>query len=170
MASRVEAVEGWRTVKLWIVAVGRPGRLLADAIAEYERRAQRYWSIEVVEVREEKAGKGRTPEQVKAAEAKRLQPVPAGVEIVALTRKGEAWSSTRLARYLEALAVQGRAGAAFLIGGAWGLAEDLLARASHRLSLSSLTLPHELARLVLAEQLYRAGTILRGEPYHKATD
>jgi len=96
--------------------------------------------------------------------------VPAGVEIVALTRKGEAWSSTRLARYLEALAVQGRAGAAFLIGGAWGLAEDLLARASHRLSLSSLTLPHELARLVLAEQLYRAGTILRGEPYHKATD
>lgn len=158
-------------MKLWLVVVGRPGRLLADAIAEYERRAQRYWNLEVVEVREEKAGKGRTAEQVKAAEAKRLlQAVPAGVEIVALTRKGEAWSSTRLARYLEELAVQGRPGAAFLIGGALGLADDLLARASHRLSLSPLTLPHELARLVLAEQLYRAGTILRGEPYHKATD
>ncbi len=148
--------------------VGKPARLLAGAIAEYERRAGRYWTLDVGEVREEKSRKGLPVERVRAAESARLvERVPAGAELVALTRAGEPWSSTRLAGYLETLAVQGRAGAAFLIGGAYGLDPELLARAQHRLSLSPLTLPHELARLLLAEQLYRAGTIVRGEPYHK---
>jgi 23S rRNA (pseudouridine1915-N3)-methyltransferase len=142
--------------------------LLADAIAEYERRAGRYWTLDVVELREEKGRKGLPVERLRAAESARLaERVPQGAEIVALTRAGEPWSSTRLARYLEALALDGRAGAAFLVGGAFGLGSEVLARAQHRLSLSALTLPHELARLLLAEQLYRAGTIVRGEPYHK---
>jgi len=148
--------------------VGRPAALLADAIAEYERRAGRYWTLDVVELREEKGRKGLPVERLRAAESARLaERVPQGAEIVALTRAGEPWSSTRLARYLEALALDGRAGAAFLVGGAFGLGSEVLARAQHRLSLSALTLPHELARLLLAEQLYRAGTIVRGEPYHK---
>ena len=142
--------------------------MLADAIAEYERRAGRYWTLDVVELREEKGRKGLPVERLRAAESARLaERVPQGAEIVALTRAGEPWSSTRLARYLEALALDGRAGAAFLVGGAFGLGSEVLARAQHRLSLSALTLPHELARLLLAEQLYRAGTIVRGEPYHK---
>ena len=148
--------------------MGRPAALLADAIAEYERRAGRYWTLDVVELREEKGRKGLPVERLRAAESARLaERVPQGAEIVALTRAGEPWSSTRLARYLEALALDGRAGAAFLVGGAFGLGSEVLARAQHRLSLSALTLPHELARLLLAEQLYRAGTIVRGEPYHK---
>ncbi len=151
--------------------MGKPAPLLAGAIAEYERRVGRYWTLEVAEVREEKSRKGLPLERVRAAESARLlERVPAGAEIVALTRAGEPWSSTRLARYLEALAVQSRPGAAFLIGGAYGLDPELLARAQHRLSLSPLTLPHELARLLLAEQLDRAGTSVRGEPYHKGTD
>ena len=158
-------------MRLTIAVVGKPAPLLAGAIAEYEARASRYWTLDAVEVREEKARKGAPLERVRAAESARLlERVPEGAELVALTRAGAAWSSTALARYLEALALHGRAGAAFVIGGAYGLSAELLRRAQHRLSLSALTLPHELARLLLAEQLYRAGTIARGEPYHKATE
>jgi 23S rRNA (pseudouridine1915-N3)-methyltransferase len=155
-------------MKVAIVAVGRPTRLFAEAIAEYERRARHYWTLEVNEVREERAGRGRSPAQVQAAESARLlERVPLGVEAVALTRGGEPWSSLQLARYLERLALEARPGVAFLIGGALGIAEESLREVPRRISLSPLTLPHELARLLLIEQLYRAGTIVRGEPYHK---
>ena len=158
-------------MKVTVLVIGRPSSLLAGAIAEYERRAARYWPLEVVEVREAKAHKGLPLERVREAESARLlERVPGGAEVVALTRGGESWSSTRLAKYLEGLALSGRAGAAFVIGGAYGLSDELLARAGQRLSLSAMTMPHELARLVLAEQLYRAGTISRGGPYHKAID
>ena len=76
--------------------------------------------------------------------------------------------SRELAGYLEGHAVRSSAGAAFVIGGAFGLDASVVTKARRTLSLSALTLPHEMARLVLAEQLYRAGTIVRGEPYHKA--
>lgn len=158
-------------MKVTILSIGRPGALFADAIAEYERRARRYWTIDVVEVREERAGKGRGDAQIRTVESDRLlERVPAGAEVIALTRGGEEWSSTRLARYLEGLAVEARPGAAFLIGGALGLSEEAIRRSHRRLALSPLTLPHELARLILTEQLYRAGTIVRGEPYHKAAE
>ncbi len=158
-------------MKVSVLVVGKPGPLLAGAISEYEARARRYWTLDVVEVREEKAHKGMPAERVRTAESARLlERVPDGAELVALTRTGESWSSSGLARYLAGLALHGGAGAAFVIGGAYGLPEELLRRARHRLSLSTFTLPHDLARLFLAEQLYRAGTILRGEPYHKATE
>lgn len=158
-------------MRVMILSVGRPGRLAAEAISEYERRAVRYWSLEVVEVREERAGRGKTAPAIRESESARLlERVPAGLEIVALTRDGATWSSVELARHLERLAIESRPGVAFLIGGALGLGESALTRAYRRLSLSSLTLPHELARLLLTEQIYRAGTIVRGEPYHKGGD
>lgn len=155
-------------MKLSILVVGRPDGLFREAIAEYERRAARYWTLDVVEVRAEKVAKGPGAARVLAAEAQRLlAQVPAGVELIALTRSGDSWSSSRLARYLSELAVRARPGAAFVIGGALGLSDELLKTADRRMRLSTLTLTHELARLVLAEQLYRAGTIVRGEPYHR---
>lgn len=158
-------------MRVLVAAVGKPGRLLAPAIAEYEQRAARYWRFDSIEVREEKAGGGRTDAQVRAAEAARLlDKVPADHELIALTREGDAWHSTRLARYLQTLAVGASAGVTFVVGGAYGLDAALLERATRRLSLAAGTLPHDLARLVLTEQIYRAGTILRGEPYHKAAD
>jgi 23S rRNA (pseudouridine1915-N3)-methyltransferase len=158
-------------LKVWVIAVGRTGRLLEEAIAEYETRARRYWTVEVVEVREEKA-RGDTGETaVKQAEAERLlRRVPEGAEVVALTRRGDAWSSKRLAQHMERQAAQGSAGIAFLIGGAYGLADSILKEADRRMRLSTFTMPHDLARLVLLEQIYRAGTIVRGEPYHKGTE
>ena len=108
------------------------------------------------------------PEVVRRAEGERLLArIPDGLEVVALTREGNGMDSRELSRYLERHAVRSSPGVAFVIGGAWGLADDVMARARRRLSLSRMTLPHEMARLVLAEQLYRAGTIQRGEPYHK---
>jgi 23S rRNA (pseudouridine1915-N3)-methyltransferase len=155
-------------LKVTVLAVGRPGRLFAEAITEYERRAQRYWNLEVIEIREERAGRGKADSQIRSAESARiLERVPAGAEVLALTRQGAPWSSIQLARHLETLAIEAMPGAAFLIGGALGVAEEYIVGADRRLSLSPLTLPHELARLLLIEQIYRAGTIVRGEPYHK---
>lgn len=154
-------------MKLTVIAVGRPGALLADAIGEYERRAERYWPIEFVDVKQERGAQG-SDEAVRAAESKRvLDRVPPGHDIFALTRTGDALSSVRLARLLDTMATRAEPGAAFLIGGALGLSDDALRIADRRLRLSTMTLPHDLARLVLAEQLYRAGTISRREPYHK---
>ncbi len=102
------------------------------------------------------------------AEAERMLPrLPVGASVFALTREGKGMGSRALARALEEQAVRSSPGVAFLIGGAHGLSPSVLSRADRNLSLSDMTLPHEMARLVLAEQLYRAGTILRGEPYHK---
>ncbi|MGH7506480.1 MAG: 23S rRNA (pseudouridine(1915)-N(3))-methyltransferase RlmH [Longimicrobiales bacterium] len=157
-------------MKLSVVVIGRADRLLREAIEEYERRAARYWNLEIIEVREERA-KGAADERVKAAESERLlQRVPAGAELIAVTRTGDAWSSTRLARHLSQLAVRSSPGAAFAIGGALGLSDEFLRSANRRMRLSTFTLTHEMARLLLAEQLYRTGTIQRGEPYHKGTE
>jgi 23S rRNA (pseudouridine1915-N3)-methyltransferase len=155
-------------VQISLIVVGGPNRLMAAPIREYEERAARYWKLKVHAVKGETASRNRPIAEVRRAEGERLRSaVPGGHEIVALTRTGESWGSTRVAAYLRELSVRGGSGAAFLIGGALGLSEEILQEARYQLSLSSLTLPHDLARLVLAEQLYRAGTIVRGEPYHK---
>jgi 23S rRNA (pseudouridine1915-N3)-methyltransferase len=156
-------------VKVSVLVVGKAGPLVADAVAEYEKRAARYWSLDVIEVKEERGRKAISEELIRKAESDRLlERVPAGAEICALARDGKMWSSAELARHLDNLAVQGKAGIAFMIGGALGLSDESIKRADRTLSLSSMTMTHELARLLLAEQLYRAGTIVRGEPYHKA--
>ena len=111
----------------------------------------------------------RVPDVRKAEGRRLLERVARGSQIVALTRTGDAWSSEALSKLLQDLAVQGGPDQAFLIGGALGLPDSLLRSADRRLQLSSFTLPHDVARLLLAEQLYRAGAIARGEPYHKGT-
>jgi 23S rRNA (pseudouridine1915-N3)-methyltransferase len=155
-------------LKILLLAVGRPGLLFRDAILEYEQRAARYWTFQVIEIKEEKAAKGTSSERVREVEAERLlERAPNGTELIALTRAGESWDSDRLAAHLQQRAVESHPGVTFLIGGAYGLGDGALRKAARQLSLSPFTLPHDLARLLLAEQLYRAGTIARGEPYHK---
>jgi 23S rRNA (pseudouridine1915-N3)-methyltransferase len=158
-------------MRITLVCVGRPGRVLEGAIAEYEARVRRYWSLDVVEVKEERAGKGIPEAAVKAAEGERiLKRVPPGVELVALSRTGRAYGSVQFAGELEQRMAHGGGDVAYVIGGALGLADEVLHAARRQLQLSAFTLPHDLARLVLMEQLYRAGTILRSEPYHKGSD
>lgn len=154
-------------MKVLIVVVGRVRGPLTDAVTEYEERAGRYWKLEVVEV-DAGAGRDPTPERVRAEEGERiLGRIPPGCDVYALTREGKQMGSRTLARHLSEAMVRATPGVAFVIGGAFGLAPEVLSRATRRLGLSAMTLPHEMARLVLAEQIYRAGTILRNEPYHK---
>ena len=139
-------------MKITAIVVGRAGAPLKDAILEYETRAGRYWKFNVIEV---------------ASEARLLARLPERAQIVALTRTGRGMSSTELAGYLQDHALHSTPEVCFVIGGASGLGAGVLDRAQKRWSLSDATLPHQLARLLLAEQLYRAGTIIRNEPYHK---
>ena len=154
-------------MKVTIVAVGRVRGPVADAVAEYESRAARYWKLDLVEVDAGAPGGRDDVAAVREAEEERiLARIPDGAEVVALTRSGRGMGSRALASWLGELGLRSSPGVAFVLGGAYGLGPGVLERSRH-LSLSSMTLPHEMARLVLAEQLYRAGTILRGEPYHK---
>lgn len=150
------------------MAVGGVKGPLAGAVSGYEGRAGRYWKLEVAQVAAGAPGRAPSPERVRDQEAERiLARLPDDAEVWALTRKGKRLSSRDLARELQERTLRSAPGVAFVIGGAFGLGAPVLERAALRLSLSSMTFPHEMARLVLAEQLYRAGTILRGEPYHK---
>ncbi len=155
-------------MRVVVASVGKPKPGgLADAIREYEGRLAHYFKYESLELPAASLPDDRAEEaRGKEAEAI-LRRLPAELALYALTRRGKLLSTRELAARLEEMATYGRPGAAFVIGGAHGLDPSVLARAEVELSLSKMTLPHELARLVLVEQLYRAGTILRGEPYHK---
>ncbi len=149
-----------------LVVVGRARGPLADAAADYERRLARVLRLEVVEVREEALQHG-TATEVLEREARRLEPHLEGRRVVVLDRTGSTRTSEALADDLRAWEERPPQRTALVVGGSYGLAAPIVARADLRLSLGPLTLPHQLARVVLVEQLYRATTILRGEPYHR---
>lgn len=153
-------------MRLVVAVVGKPrNAALAAAIADYETRAARYWPLDVHEVREERAG-ALPAAQVREREGERLLERAGRGRVVACDPGGKSYTSEEFAAWLQQERDADR-DVAILIGGAHGLSEKVLSRAMSRLSLAPWTLPHELARLVLAEQLYRAGSIVRGEPYHK---
>jgi 23S rRNA (pseudouridine1915-N3)-methyltransferase len=154
-------------VRLVVAAVGKPrDRHLAAAIDEYESRAGRYWPLVVAEVREA-SGRGVSPADARRREGERLiERLPDGAIVVACDERGDRLTSPEFASLLTTARDAAR-DVAFVVGGAYGLDDAVRRAASRSLQLAPWTLPHELARLVLAEQLYRAGTIARGEPYHK---
>jgi 23S rRNA (pseudouridine1915-N3)-methyltransferase len=152
-------------VTLFLAGVGRLRPSFRDAVDEYLKRLRRFVPVEEREVRE--AGRAGNPVAQRREEATRLRAaLPAGARWVALDLSGRGWSSEALATRLEAWKAPGK-DTAFLIGGATGLDPTVLSAAEERWSLGPLTLPHELVRVVVAEQLYRAATILAGQPYHK---
>jgi len=147
--------------------VGRLRPAMREAADDYLRRLRRYTGIREVEVRE--ASREPTIPAQREAEAARLaERMPAGSRLVALAREGQGWTSAELARRVDEWRLAARP-VTFVLGGSNGLAPALLQQAQLRWSLGPLTLPHELARVVVVEQLYRAFTILRGEPYHKGS-
>jgi 23S rRNA (pseudouridine1915-N3)-methyltransferase len=152
-------------MELVLLAVGKLRPSYRAAADDYLRRLGRHHKVREVEIREASRAPTLVAQQREEAERLRAR-LPAGARLVTLAREGAGWSSEELARRLQGWIREARP-VAFAIGGSRGLDPTLLAAAADRWSLGPLTLPHELARVVVVEQLYRASTILRGEPYHK---
>ena len=159
-------------MKLVVVAVGhRVPDWVEAGFREYARRMPRELPLSLIELKPESratvAHAGRARDRLVGAEGRRISAaVPARALRVALDERGLPWSTRELAGRLAEWQMHGR-DAAFLIGGADGLPEDVKGSADAVWSLSALTLPHALVRIILAEQLYRASSILRNHPYHR---
>jgi 23S rRNA (pseudouridine1915-N3)-methyltransferase len=154
-------------MKIRIVALGHRMPVWVDAaFDEYAHRLRREFGLELVELKPEPRGRGKTVAQILAAEASRVASATKGWRVIALDERGEAWTTARLAERLRDWRDRGEA-IAFVIGSADGIAEAVKRDADVIVALSALTLPHGLARVLLAEQIYRAGTLLQGHPYHR---
>jgi 23S rRNA (pseudouridine1915-N3)-methyltransferase len=134
--------------------------------AEYARRLPRDWALEVVELKPAARDRGKSVEQMLAAEAERIAAACAGFRSVALDERGAGWSTQELAIRMRGWQDRGH-DVAFVIGSADGLHAGIKSHAAAVVALSAMTLPHGLVRVILAEQLYRAATVLAGHPYHR---
>lgn len=159
-------------MKLRILCVGKlKERFYTDAVNEFKKRISRFAEIEIVELADEKAPEKLSKAElllVKQAECSRiLERLQDGETVIALDINGKQLSSTELADKLNSYMLEGRSRLAFIIGGSNGLSDEVLARADFRLSFSKLTFSHQVFRVMLLEQLYRAFKIINNEPYHK---
>jgi 23S rRNA (pseudouridine1915-N3)-methyltransferase len=156
-------------MKARLIAVGeRAPDWVATGYAEYTKRLSHWLPLELHEVSPGRRGKGLDPARTMADEGSRvLAAIPKGAWVVAMDGRGKAHSSEALAGRLEAWRQQGR-DLAFLVGGPEGHAPEIELAADERWSLGPLTLPHMLVRLLVAEQLYRAASLLANHPYHRA--
>jgi 23S rRNA (pseudouridine1915-N3)-methyltransferase len=154
-------------MKLRIVAFGQ--RMPAWVVAgfdDYARRLPREFALELIELKPGSRARGKTPAQILAAEGERIAAATRGSMVIALDERGEAWSTSQLAARLRVWSNSGRP-VAFVLGSADGLAAPVKRNADVIMALSTLTLPHGLARVVLVEQIYRAASLLQGHPYHR---
>ena len=159
-------------MRITILCVGKiKEKFYRDAIAEYEKRLSRYCKLEIIEVSDEKTPDGASEVvelQIKEKEAERMEKyLRDGAFICALAIDGKQLDSVELSQKIERLGTSGTSHIIFLIGGSLGMSEKLLNKADMKLSFSKMTFPHQLMRVILLEQIYRAYRIMNGEPYHK---
>ena len=157
--------------RITVLCVGKlKEKFYADAAAEYCKRLSRYCKIEVTELPETRLPEDPAPAEIKralAAEANAIRQKLEGGAVVAMCIEGQTCSSEALSKKLAAFALEGKSKVTFLIGGSFGLDETLKKQADWRLSMSPMTFPHHLARVMLLEQIYRACQIAEGTRYHK---
>ena len=158
-------------MKITIVCAGKlKEKYLRDGIAEYKKRLRHYTDLRTIEIIEERMKDRPSPaekEEVLRREGERLSSqIPQGAYLIVLDVGGEEMSSEKLSARIDRLMLMGESHIAFLIGGPFGLSDELRQRADLRLSFSQFTLPHQLIRLFLMEQIYRSFKISRHEPYH----
>jgi len=159
-------------MKITIICVGRiKEKYLAMGIDEYRKRLGKYCTLDIIELADESTPDNASPameEAIKKKEGDRiLKAIKGDSYCVALDIRGNMLSSEELKEELERLFTSGKSHITLVIGGSLGLSGEVLARADYRLSFSKMTFPHQLMRLILLEQLYRAFRIMKNEPYHK---
>ena len=158
--------------KVTLLCVGKlKESFYISAVAEYQKRLQRHCQLNIVELNEQKLPDNPSPAEIDQALAKEAaaieEKIPKGSTLIAMCIEGRELSSTALAQKFSSLATSGASSLCFLIGGSFGLHESIKARAELKLSMSPMTFPHHLARVMLLEQVYRAYQILGGTRYHK---
>ncbi|ANB55626.1 rRNA large subunit m3Psi methyltransferase RlmH [Anoxybacillus sp. B7M1] len=159
-------------MNITVLSVGKlKEKYLKQGIEEYVKRLSGYAKMEIIEVADEKAPENLSDQemkQIKEKEGERiLAKISDDMHVIALAIDGKMKSSEEFAIHLDKLATYGTSKIAFVIGGSLGLSEKIMKRANESLSFSKMTFPHQLMRLILLEQIYRAFRINRGEPYHK---
>ena len=158
-------------MNITLICVGRiKEAFYRDAIAEYAKRLSAYCTFKVIEVDDEPdtGNSSSAADRVKDTEGERiLKNIDPGMYAITLEIKGKKYDSEKFSGMLSDLFVSGKSDIAFVIGGSLGLSEKVSKRADLKLSFSDMTFPHQLMRVILSEQIYRAFRIMRGEPYHK---
>ena len=159
-------------MRISIVCVGKiKEKFYSDAVAEYVKRLSKYCKLEIIEVPDERTPDGASAlveEQIKEKEGKRiLEKIKDDAFVCTLEIAGKRLTSEGLADWMEKLAVSGTSHIVFVIGGSLGLHSSVLKRSNMGLSFSDMTFPHQLMRVILTEQIYRAFRIINKEPYHK---
>lgn len=159
-------------MKFTLVVVGKlKEKYLKEGISEYSKRLSRFCELQIVEVEDEQAPENLSEAQavqVKKKEAERIiKKVKEGSTLIVLDLNGKKLDSEGFAEKLNSFFVSGKSHITFVIGGSLGLDDELVQKADFRLCLSDMTFPHQLARLILLEQIFRAFKILNGEAYHK---
>ena len=159
--------------KITVLCVGKlKEKFYLDATAEYAKRLSRYCKLDILELPESRLPEEPSPAQIQQAldaEAAAITAkLPKGGALVALCIEGTPCSSEEMSRKMQQLAVSGKTQLTFLIGGSVGLSESLKRQADWKLSMSPMTFPHHLARVMLLEQIYRSWSLLHNHPYHRA--
>ncbi len=155
-------------MKITIVAVGKTEKgFIGDGVQEYLGRLKHYINTEIVIVPDIKGSKGLSTKQLMEKECQAImQRIEGQPEVIILDDKGKEFTSTQLASWFNQKNINGTREVIFVIGGAYGVSDEIKYKAQQMLSLSKLTFSHQMVRLILVEQLYRAMTIIKGEPYH----
>lgn len=159
-------------MKITILCVGKvKEKFYRDAIAEFQKRLSRYTKLLIVEVPDEKTSEQASDKEIALVKDKEGERILSSIKddgyVICLAIEGKEIDSVELSRKIDGLKVQGNSHIYFIIGGSLGLSDEVLKRADYKLSFSKMTFPHQLMRVILLEQIYRAFRISNNEPYHK---
>ena len=159
-------------MKITILCVGKvKEKFYRDAIAEFSKRLSRYCKLEIIEVTDEKTQEEASDTEIRIVKEKEgerlLKNIKEDAYVITLCIDGRQLDSEELSEKIEKLGIQGTSHIYFVIGGSLGLADAVINRADYKLSFSKMTFPHQLMRVILLEQVYRAYRIMNHEPYHK---
>lgn len=155
-------------MKITFICIGKTSKkFLEEGEQEYLNRLKNYTKIERIELPDLKNARKLTLEQIKKEEGQLfLSKIPQGDELILLDERGKHYSSVEFSKFIDKKNINGVKGVTFLVGGAYGFSDEIYARANSKMSLSTMTFSHQMIRMIFFEQLYRAFTIIKGEPYH----